>query len=196
MDRTNLTIAPALRLLLVGGLFAMFWIIFGAGSAHAAPAPPPGESPNTATGLVLSLNATVKPLITTVQPGTEPAPPSSPTPASVPVPPPTTPPLGVTAPASNPGRQTAAPPTVAPTHAQGPTTALQDLTNPITGFTGIPAAPLTPPVTELVTSTVQPVVAPLTAPVTELVSGTVQPLVVPLTAPVTELVSGTVQPLV
>ncbi|UUL75610.1 hypothetical protein NG819_15675 [Pseudarthrobacter sp. Fe7] len=205
MDRTNLNIAPALRLLLVGGLFAMFWIIFGAGSAHAAPAPPPGESPHTATGLIPSLTAPVKPLIT-VQPPTEPAPPSSTATAPVPVPPATAPPSRGTVPASTPAPQATAPPTFPPTPSQGPLTALHEVTAPITDLTGNPTDPLTAPVTELVTGTVQPLVAPLTAPATQLVTGTVQPLlapvtnlagaaVAPLTAPATQLVTGTVQPL-
>lgn len=197
MDRTTLNIVPALRLVLVGGLFAVFWIIFGAGSAHAA-APPPGESPHTADGLVMSLTAPAKPLITAVQPRTEPAPgiTTAPSPASA------ARPVGGTAPAAAPVRQ----PT-APAAQQVPGT-VQPLLASVTNLADTVVAPVTAPVTQLVTSTVQPllapatnlasaVVAPLTAPVPQLVTGTVQPILAPVTntldsptLPVTGLITG------
>jgi hypothetical protein len=201
MDRITLNIVPALRLLLVGGLFAVFWIIFGAGNAHAA-ATPPGESPHTADGLVPSLTAPVKPLVTTVQPRTEPAPRSTPAPAPVPGPAPTAPPVSGPAPAATPVRPATAPATqlVADT--------VQPLLASVTGLSGAAVAPATAPVTQLVADTVQPflapvtglagaVVAPATAPVTQFVAGTVQPLLAPVTNtvdsiihPVTGLITG------
>ncbi|MHA7299023.1 hypothetical protein [Pseudarthrobacter sp. MDT3-1] len=217
MDRTTRNIVPALRLLLVGGLFAMFWIIFGAGSAHAAAPPPPGESSHTSDGLVPSLTAPVKPLITTVQARTEPSQASTAAPAPAPGPASSAPPLGGNTPAAAPVRTATVPLTDAPTTVQGPATVIQEVTAPVMGLAGSSVAPLTAPVTELITSTVQPLlgpvtglagssVAPLTAPVTELITSTVQPLlgpvtglagssVAPLTAPVTELITSTVQPL-
>ncbi|MEW1808944.1 hypothetical protein [Pseudarthrobacter sp. NPDC080039] len=181
MDRITLNIAPALRLLLVGGMFAVFWIIFGAGSAHAA-APPPGENPHTADGLVTSLTAPVKPLITAVQPRTEPAPPSTTAPSPVQGPASAARPVGGTAaPAAAPVRPATAPVTqlVAGT--------VQPLLAPVTDLSGAAVAPLTAPATQLVTGTIQP----LLTPVTDLAGAAVTPL----TAPATQLVSGTVQPI-
>ncbi|MCO4239195.1 hypothetical protein [Pseudarthrobacter raffinosi] len=192
MDRTTRNIVPALRLLLVGGLFAMFWIIFGAGSAHAAAPPPPGESSHTSDGLVPSLTAPVKPLITTVQARTEPSQASTAAPAPAPGPASSAPPLGGNTPAAAPVRTATVPLTDAPTTVQGPATVIQEVTAPVMGLAGSSVAPLTAPVTELITSTVQPLlgpvtglagssVAPLTAPVTELITSTVQPLLAPVT---------------
>ncbi|GGI01876.1 hypothetical protein ACFFGR_01920 [Arthrobacter liuii] len=150
MDRTTLNIVPALRLVLVGGLFAVFWIIFGAGSAHAA-APPPGERPHTADGLVTSLTAPVKPLIAAVQPRTEPAPQSP------------------TAPAPAQGPASAGRPVAATLVRQPPA--------PVTQLVAGTVQPLLAPVTNLADT----IVAPVTAPVTQLVAGTVQPLLAPVT---------------
>ncbi|GAC1383808.1 MAG: hypothetical protein NVSMB43_24430 [Pseudarthrobacter sp.] len=202
MDRTTLNIVPALRLLLVGGLFAVFWIIFGAGSAHAA-APPPGERSHTSDGLVPSLTAPVKPLITTIQPRTEPAPPITTAAAPIPGPAPTAPPVGGTAPAATPVRPATAPvtkvaadtvqPLLAPLTA--PVTQLvagtvQPLLAPVTGLAGAAVAPLTAPVTTLVTDTVQP----LLAAVTGLAGSVLTPIANPvdaITGPVTGLITGT-----
>ncbi|GAC1377446.1 MAG: hypothetical protein NVSMB43_18680 [Pseudarthrobacter sp.] len=185
MDRTTLNIVPALRLVLVGSLFAVFWIIFGAGSAHAA-APPPGMSPHTADGLVTSLTAPVKPLVTAVQPRTVPAPqsPTAPSPALGPASPAR--PVGGTAPAATPVLQPTAP------VAQLVAGTVQPLLAPVTNLADTVVAPVTAPVTQLVAGTVQPllapvtnladtVVAPVTAPVTQLVADTAQPLLAPVT---------------
>lgn len=196
MDRATLNIVPALRLVLIGGLFAVIWIIFGAGSAHAA-APPPGESPHTADGLVTSLTAPVKPLATAVQPRTEPAPQSTTAPSPVQGPASATRAVGGTAPAATPVRQAAAP------VAQLVAGTVQPLPVTATNLASAVAAPVTAPVA----GTVQPLLAPLTeladtalAPVTvtvaQLVTGTVQPLLAPvsntldsITHPVTGLIT-------
>ncbi|GGI03222.1 hypothetical protein ACFFGR_14380 [Arthrobacter liuii] len=180
MDRTTLNIAPALRLLLVGGLFAMCWIIFGAGSAHASPAPPPGESPHTADGLVTSLTAPVKPLITAVQPRTEPGPQRTTTPSTVQGPAKAAQPVGGTAPAAAPVRQPSAP------VAQFVAGTAQPLLAPVTDLADAVVAPGTAPVAQPVAGTAQPLLAPVTG-----LAGSVLSPVDAVTRPVTGLITGT-----
>lgn len=197
MDRATLNIVPALRLVVVGGLFAVIWIILGAGSAHAA-APPPGESPHTADGLVTSLTAPVKPLITAVQPRTEPATQSTTAFSPIQAPASAARPVGGTAPATTPVRQPTAP------AAQLVDGTVQPLLSSVTNLVDTAVTPVGAPVTGAVQPTLAPLTdltgtafAPITATVAQLVPGTIQPLLAPvtnrldsITLPVTALITG------
>jgi hypothetical protein len=150
MERMALGPISVLRLLLISGLFAVAWMIFGAGSGSAQaaePAPSPGQAQSSGqpgdSGLLAPLRAPVAEITTAARPVTGAAGPVS----------------AVTKPLAGTVESAAA--AVAPV--------LRQVSAPVTGVNGA-LAPVVAPVTGLVADTVLAPVAKALDPVTSTVT--------------------------
>ena len=181
MDRTAINPLCTLRLLLVGGLFAVIWIIFGSGAAHAAESsePPPAEPVN---GSISSLIPPLKPVIAAVRTPVHPAPQeTSIRPAQVSEKPAVAP----SAPAGDLLLDGTMAKATAPSATLALDAALSPASDPLLDKTLV-LIPVTAPVTHVA----EAAVAPVLAPVTLLAAGTVQPLL----SPVAEVAGGVLNP--
>ncbi|WP_442542995.1 hypothetical protein ACSBOX_14075 [Arthrobacter sp. KN11-1C] len=166
MDRVGINPLSAVRLLLVSGLFVVIWLIFGAGSAHAAeisPADGSSSQPAAAGGLLPSLAGPVTSLLTPAQPPTPTLPSASPVPSA----------------------SDAVSSTVAPVAGLA-----RQLTEAVPALTDAIAAPVVAPVTQLVPDALQPVSGPvnrLTDNVLKIVAPLQQPLTGVIAPPVASL---------
>lgn len=183
MDRIGINPLSAVRLLLVSGLFVVIWLIFGAGSAHAAETTPAGGAtgqpqPAAAGGLLPSLAG---PLTSFVTPAHPPAPP---------VP-------SASAPAA-PAAALPAPVLRNPIATAPLTDAVSSALAPVSGLArqatealpGALTAQIAAPVTQLVTDAIQPVSGPvnsLTGGALSLVPPVEQPLTGVIAPPVASL---------
>lgn len=167
MDRIGINPLSAVRLLLVSGLFVVIWLIFGAGTAHAAEPSPVGGSPSQPQpaiggGLLPSLAAPATSLLIPAQPQTPPVPAVLPAPAPL---------------------------TDSVSSAVAPVAGLaRQVTDTVLALPGSLAAPLSAPVTQLVTDAIQPVSGPvdsLTGSALSLVAPVEQTLIEPPLAGVT-----------
>ncbi|MDQ0213093.1 hypothetical protein [Arthrobacter bambusae] len=91
MDSIVIRPLSAVRLLLISGLFVVIWMIFGAGSAHAAEPPPPSNGPSQnqpapTAGLLPVLTAPATPPVSAAQPKADPAAATMPAKAAAPAP--------------------------------------------------------------------------------------------------------------
>lgn len=184
----------ALRLLLLGGLLAVFWLALGAGEARAANSDTAGSDRGSGLGSSLSLPS--PPVLSTVvpsvaaaavpEPAQETAGPTAPVPGAVSAPATQTV-ASITAPASPNVNAVAAP----------ITSLVNEVSAPVTSVVNAVAAPVAPVVSAVaapVTSVVSAVAAPVT-PVLDAVAvpvggvvGSVIPVVDAVTAPVVSAV--------